>query len=365
MPFYPEFAFNNTYGIQAINETQYRSAIADSATCRNMTSTCRAIADQQDPEGKGITPEVNKACLDAYLYCFSKMHDGYDPSRSLFDIASPALASFPPKWAAGYLNTAEVQQALGVPLNFTGNSAVIASAFNLTGDFVRGHGLAYLGGLLDRGVKVALVYGDRDYQCNWLGGEAISLAINSSTTSGFQSAGYANIETNSSYVGGLVRQYGNLSFSRVFQAGHETPYYQPETAYQIFNRVMFNTDVARGKNSAVGYSTSGASSAFTKSEVPFQRRLAPCYLWDVLETCTRVQKQILGNGTAIVEDFVLVGYKRADGSEVFYNGTNGTANSTGSSSSVPSSTLVSAASDIMASRAVGMFILSLAALVAL
>jgi carboxypeptidase C (cathepsin A) len=93
--------------------------------------------------------------------------------------------------------------------------------YNLTGDFVRGNSLASLGALLDKGVKVALVYGDRDYQCNWLGGEAISLAIKSNTTSSFMNAGYANIETNSSYVGGLVRQYGNLSFSRVFQAGHE------------------------------------------------------------------------------------------------------------------------------------------------
>lgn len=93
--------------------------------------------------------------------------------------------------------------------------------FNQTGDFVRGNNLAALGTLLDKGVKVALVYGDRDFQCNWIGGEAISLAIKSNISSKFGTAGYTNIDTNSSYIGGLVRQYGNLSFSRVFQAGHE------------------------------------------------------------------------------------------------------------------------------------------------
>lgn len=146
MPKYPEFAFNNSYGIQAINQTQYQTAIASSATCRNMTGICRTMADEKDPQGFGNNTVVNKACLDAFLYCFSKMHDGYDPKvciqlyrinhgklsdcllqRNLFDIAAPALEAFPPKWAAGYLNTAEIQQALGVPLNFTGNSAVIAS----------------------------------------------------------------------------------------------------------------------------------------------------------------------------------------------------------------------------------------------
>lgn len=35
-----------------------------------------------------------------------------------------------------------------------------------TGDFVLGKELDTLGILLDQGVKVALMYGDRDYQCN-------------------------------------------------------------------------------------------------------------------------------------------------------------------------------------------------------
>jgi hypothetical protein len=35
-----------------------------------------------------------------------------------------------------------------------------------TGDFVLGTNLPYVGELLDQGVKVALVYGDKDYQCN-------------------------------------------------------------------------------------------------------------------------------------------------------------------------------------------------------
>ena len=61
--------------------------------------------------------------------------------------------------------------------------------------------------------------------CIGLGGEKISLAIQSQTASSFQKAGYANIQTNDSYVGGLVRQYGNLSFSRVFEAGHEGTHY--------------------------------------------------------------------------------------------------------------------------------------------
>jgi carboxypeptidase C (cathepsin A) len=82
MPMYPEFAFNNTYGIKAINESQYQSAVASSASCRNLTGICRTMADEQDPKGLGNNPAVNKACLDAFLYCFGNMHDGYNATVS-------------------------------------------------------------------------------------------------------------------------------------------------------------------------------------------------------------------------------------------------------------------------------------------
>jgi hypothetical protein len=91
---------------------------------------------------------------------------GCDCQAFHFDIASPFIHNFPPRWAAGYLNNATVQADLGVPLNFTGFSAVIAQEFEASGDFMKGNGLAILGQMLDRGVKVSLLYGDRDYQCN-------------------------------------------------------------------------------------------------------------------------------------------------------------------------------------------------------
>ena len=70
--------------------------------------------------------------------------------------------------------------------------------------------------ILDSGIKVALVYGDRDYACNWIGGEEVSLAINYTGSDQFRSAGYTAIQTNSSFIGGQVRQHENFSFSLVY-----------------------------------------------------------------------------------------------------------------------------------------------------
>ena len=73
MPFYPEFAFNNTYGVEAINETQYKAAISSFPQCKIMTDSCRSMAGKLDPLGLGNNTEVNQACYSAYTYCFDKM----------------------------------------------------------------------------------------------------------------------------------------------------------------------------------------------------------------------------------------------------------------------------------------------------
>ena len=98
-----------------------------------------------------------------------------------------------------------------------------------------------IGTLLDAGVHIALMNGDRDFRCNCemlepiylvdklktddsigVGGEAISLAVNYKNKNLFGKAGYTDIVVNSSYVGGKVRQFGPFSFSRIYNAGHES-----------------------------------------------------------------------------------------------------------------------------------------------
>jgi len=123
----------------------------------------------------------------------------------------------------GFLNQHWVQAALGVPVNHTSSSGAVSHAFHSTGDYARGTSLDSLAYLLDSGVKVATMYGDRDWACNWLGGEREVLDVEYSGAEGFRSAGYEPVVYGSeSSIGGQVRQYGNYSFARVYQAGHES-----------------------------------------------------------------------------------------------------------------------------------------------
>ena len=63
----------------------------------------------------------------------------------------------------GYLAQRSVQAALGVPLNYTDVMESVNQVFSKAGDNVRRGYVEDMGFLLDSGVKVAMVYGDRDY----------------------------------------------------------------------------------------------------------------------------------------------------------------------------------------------------------
>ena len=45
---------------------------------------------------------------------------------------------------------------------------------------------------------------------------------------------------------GEVRQYGNFSFTRIYESGHEVPYYQPQGAFALFNRSIALANIADG-----------------------------------------------------------------------------------------------------------------------
>jgi hypothetical protein len=46
---------------------------------------------------------------------------------------------------------------------------------------------------------------------------------------------------------GVTKQSGLFSFSRIYDAGHEVPFYQPLTALTVFNRSIHGMDIATGK----------------------------------------------------------------------------------------------------------------------
>ncbi|KAL9623539.1 MAG: hypothetical protein Q9160_002220 [Pyrenula sp. 1 TL-2023] len=324
--FYTDFMWNNTYGLKVINESAYNHAmdeITKKGGVEDRVRECRQLARELDPDQRGNVEEVNSLCVKVEELGSRFSEDLFAESGKYgrFDVTVRSGH----KWSAGFV---PVVRALGVPVNFTFGSNTVAHAFEATGDFVKGGLLSSLTYLLESGVKVAFVYGDRDWACNpypadssksdWKGGEASSLAIPHPLVSSFSEAGYAPIALSPFRSAGLVRQLGPLlSFSRVYQAGHMVPSYQPEAAYEIFMRAMTNRDVATGqielgKGTEQGrkeYRTDGPKSAWrgVDSDVLDRAEQEECYVLMPDSTCSAETWKGVKEGRKVIKDWIVVG----------------------------------------------------------
>jgi carboxypeptidase C (cathepsin A) len=165
-PYYPEFAVNNTYGIKAVNDSIYldmKAAYYDPGMCKDQVAAC-AASDRSTNEGEYICFNATETCrayVEGPYYEFS--------GRGTYDIRHPTDDPTPPEYFVDYLNLANVQQAIGVNLNYTPStesSLDVNNDFTNTGDFVYPQFIKDLEHLLNNNVRVALYYGDADYICN-------------------------------------------------------------------------------------------------------------------------------------------------------------------------------------------------------
>ncbi|KAJ4415341.1 hypothetical protein N0V82_007391 [Gnomoniopsis sp. IMI 355080] len=309
LPYYPEMALKNNYSVPLTDQAGYLTAVNNfekSDGCLTRVQACRTISTAAE-DNPSVATNVDDVCRDANQYC-GKHVASVATGRSYFDIAYPEnfLANPLSETYLGYLNQKHVQDALGVPVNFSANAPVVAQAFSSTGDNVRGGSLEALASILDAGVSVTMMYGDRDFACNWLGGEAISHAIPFSYSHVFSSAGIDDISLPGYPVGAQVRQAGNLSFIRVYSASHNVGLQQPQLAQAIFQRAINGLDIASGTVPASGYSTKHVYKYWEHSgeSLPFPLEGA-CYTLN-LGLCSNRLRMLYLEGKTLVQDYFVV-----------------------------------------------------------
>ncbi|GAB1199423.1 hypothetical protein APSETT444_008772 [Aspergillus pseudonomiae] len=278
---YITIGYNNTYGLEIFNQSLYDSLMHEWARpggCRDRAIACQAaLKDWDSTVEKGNISEI---CKDIDLDC-----EGGGTAR--------------------YQELNSVLQALGVPVNFTEAAPVVHKQFEKTYDITRGGFLDSIAHLLDSGVKVHMMYGDRDYACNWVGGEKASLAVPYSRAAEFANTGYSPLVT-SEGVKGMTRQLGNYSFTRVYQAGHEVPAYQPVAAYEIFMRATLDRDIPTGLRSVTEeFRTSGPKDTWHVKNIAPPMPEPRCYVLDPGTCLPEVWERVVA-GNATVKDFFVV-----------------------------------------------------------
>ncbi|CAK4032537.1 alpha beta-hydrolase [Lecanosticta acicola] len=311
-----EFAYNNTYGLEAITKEEYESSMHEfhrPGGVLEAIHACREMARKTDPHDHGEKNATNTFCKRVEERAANISEGVYvrEARGARFDITHEPTDPFPGPYMFGWLNQPEVQKAFGVPVNHSWHSHAIAN--------VLGHG-----------VNVHLFHGDRDFACNWIGGERYSLNIPWPHQKDFQEAGYTPLVLSSPYTqsGGLTRQYGNLSFTRVYQAGHMVPSYQPEAAYRIFMRALTGKDIATGEidlnhHSAMNkkqYSTTGPSDTWWMKNDVLPQPPHTCYVLDMGSRCSKDEINSIVNGTAVIKDWILVGTRGTAETETSFDG---------------------------------------------
>ncbi|XP_038721949.1 serine carboxypeptidase-like 48 [Tripterygium wilfordii] len=179
------------------------------------------------------------ACITAYKDCEMIINEILDVVRDInyYDIRKKRKGALNYDFSnvEKFLNNQSVKDALGVwNKPFILWNIVIYDA--LIGEWVKNYDVGIPTLLLD-GIKVLIYAGDQDLICNWVG--------NLKWVSEMKWYGKEEFEkvSNVSFVvddvdAGLLRNYGPLTFIKVYKAGHMVPMDKPKVAFQMIRNWM-------------------------------------------------------------------------------------------------------------------------------
>lgn len=238
---YPEMAYNNTYGVHAVSYPVYLAMKAAAGPCTRMIEKCQS----------------NKAaCLTAQAFCNAAMVAPYAASGlNVYDVRekckSPPLC-YDFSHVTKFLRLESTRKALHVDEKSAKweacNMEVHAKfAYDWMKNF---HGLVVP--MIENGIRGLVYAGDADYIVNWMGCKAWTLELEWKKAAAFRSAQDKDWIVDGQKAG-KIRNVDSFTFLQVFEAGHMVPLNQPKNALALLNaftQVQVN-GVAQGWNENV------------------------------------------------------------------------------------------------------------------
>jgi len=214
-------------------------AVLDESECKAMKDAyprCASLIEQC------YQSESVWSCVPASLYCNNAMMGPYQRTgTNVYDIRGPCedtsnLCYAALGWISEYLNKREVIEALGAEVNgYESCNFDINRNFLFAGDWMKPYHQLIPSILAE--IPVLIYAGDADFICNWLGNQAWTEALEWPGKSKFNKAETTKFKiSDSGKEIGETKTGGNLSFLRIFEAGHMTPMNQPEASLEFFNR---------------------------------------------------------------------------------------------------------------------------------
>ncbi|GMM33525.1 hypothetical protein DASC09_008500 [Saccharomycopsis crataegensis] len=188
------------------------------------------------------------ACIPALVYCDGKAFAAVsDYNINAYDIRMICEDDCYPEedQISKYLNSPIIQGALGVDsIDFKHCSGDVGNRFMMQADQMYPYQEEIIKLLDDHHLPVLIYAGDKDYICNWLGNEAWMNKLEYSQHIEFEFlAEKRDYVTLDGQKAGQVKNWGNFTFIRLFDAGHMVPHDQAAPALDMINR-WINGDLA-------------------------------------------------------------------------------------------------------------------------
>lgn len=226
-----DFALNNSYRPLIDSSEAEKLKDAFETGCKPMLEEC-------------YTTGANEACINADNTCYYDIDAAISAATDfdVYDIRSGSVDPNPPETYVAYLQRADIMKAIGAQTTYGECPDAPYDGFAKTGDDARSM-MEPLSAVVQSGITVLMWAGDADYICNWIGGFRSANAVQWSGADEFGNASMVPY-TVDGVEKGMFKTVDNLSFLRVYNAGHEVPYYQPETSLQVFVQTMKGTPIS-------------------------------------------------------------------------------------------------------------------------
>ncbi|KAJ2831824.1 hypothetical protein GGI24_001448 [Coemansia furcata] len=189
---------------------------------------------------------TSKECAAADSYCSGALN--WTTMVSTYDIRPNA--HLVPDDYVDYLRSEEFMKAVGVDedIDYVECSDAVFDRFSATSDGISRSAMSSLQFVLGKNIQVLLYSGDADFICNWYGTLAVAKALEWQGKARFAEAKPTNwswpATTGSNIEAGQFKSVDNLTFLRVYQAGHEVPYYQPQASLYMLSQFLKNNKLS-------------------------------------------------------------------------------------------------------------------------
>ncbi|CAI5731158.1 unnamed protein product [Hyaloperonospora brassicae] len=216
--YYPEMAYNNTYGVKAVSYAVYRAMQAAVAPCVAMIRSCQ-------------TTKV--ACLAAQTFCNAALVAPYAASGlNVYDIRAKC-EHFPMCYDFSHVEKFLRLESTLKKLHVSPNSAKwqscnMAVHAGFSYDWMKNF-QQLVPPMLEAGIRGLVYAGDADFIVNWMGCKAWTLMLPWSKHDEFLAAEDKDWVVDGK-VAGKIRQVGPFTFQQVYEAGHMVPLDQPKNA---------------------------------------------------------------------------------------------------------------------------------------